>query len=322
MPRKGQKAGNLIINSLLKTKHYCSTFHMKSLKVYKLVSLLLAVSAGICLADFTVDLEGGPVAGDNPGVLDAAAPIYTLNGTAHADLDIFTSGVSVSQDLTFSMDNVNSGNVHTTGDVTITKIDIDGAWDATFLADSTYKISAYGSLIIVNFNHTVNKDPSEAVLIIDGASCDSGFITSKGNMILVYAKSEYSFTGVMSGSVKGISSGRIIRNYKYKDAFTQDFTDLNVEDQGIWSAEYEVRELAKNKLGGEGTVTVGPVDDPVDLVDQTVSGSASKGVFSWSTKSKSSADNKVKVTIKHTDTELVAKGKPNSVAAAAQTRKF
>ena len=126
------------------------------MNIAKFVILLTFVLSGIAssvFADLDVTLEGGPSAGSDPEVFDPAAPIYTLNGTAHADLDIFTSSVDVTQDLTFTMDNVNSGRVKTTGDVHITK---NGEWDATFLADSVYTIAIYGNLIRVSFNHKLN----------------------------------------------------------------------------------------------------------------------------------------------------------------------
>lgn len=276
------------------------------------ILVITTVFASTCLADYTIAIDGGPDAGGN---FEPAAPIYTLNGSAHADLDIFTSEVTVTQDLTFSMDNVNGGNVRTTGDVMITK---EGSWDATFLANSTYKIATYGNFINVSFNHTLNKDPSEDMLV-DGEICDSGFVTSRGSMALL---ADYSFAGSMSGVVVAKKNGSVVRNYRYNDNFTQEFTDVAIEDQGIWSAEYEVTELPKNKLGGSGTIEVGPAGDPVDSVDQTVKGSQKGGVLSWSTTSVSKADSKVKVTIKHTATDLVKKNKPNSVSAAAQTRKF
>jgi len=278
-----------------------------------LAASLMLVSASF--ADLTVELEGGPVVGSDPDVFEAAAPIYTLNGSAHADLDIFTSDVTVTQDLTFTMDNVNGGRVHTIGNVHITK---SGEWDATFLADSVYTISSFGRLIRVAFNHTLNKDPNEAMLV-DGEICDSGFITSRGTMELL---ANYSFTGRMSGNVIARKNGRIIKNYRYKDDFDQDFTNLVLEDQGVWSARYDIVELARNRLGGEGIIMVGPADHPVDTVEQKVSGTKNPrtGVFSWSTTSKDRADAKVKVTVRNTSSDLVPRN--NSVSAAAQTRKF
>jgi len=278
-----------------------------------MAAFLMLVPAAF--ADLTVELEGGPVAGSDPDVFEAAAPIYTLNGTAQAELDIFTSDVDVTQSLTFSMDNVNGGRVNTTGNVHITK---PGEWDATFLANSIYTISSFGNLIRVSFNHTLNKDPNEAMLV-DGEICDSGSITSRGTMELL---SDYSFSGRMRGNVIAIKNRRVVKNYRYNDNFNQEFTDIVVADQGVWSAEYAIDELTGNRLRGEGTIEVGPADDPVDTVEQKVSGTKNSrtGVYSWNTSSKSSADAKVKVTIKHTASDLVPRN--NSVSAAAQTRRF
>lgn len=264
-----------------------------------------------------VGLEGAPGGEGGDGVADAA--IYTLNGTARANLDIFTSDVDVAQSLTFTMDNVNSGRVKTQGDVHITQA---GVWDATFLADSTYTISSFGKLIVVSFNHTLRKDPRETMLV-DGQICDSGSVTSRGTMELL---SDYSFSGKMSGSVTARKKGRVVANYKYHDNFTQRFSEIALEDQGVWSAVYNVNEVINKKgkptgaLTGDGTIVVGPEDAPVDTVAQKVSGTKKGGIYSWTTTSKSRLDAKVKVTIKNTDTDVVDGA--NSVSAAAQTRKF
>jgi len=119
----------------------------------------------------------------------------------------------------------------------------------------------------------------------------------------------------------GYRGGRLIKNSRYNDNFTQEFADISVEDQGVWSASYTFSELAKGKLSGTGTIEVGPQDNPVDTVAQKVSGTKKGGIYSWTTTSNSKADSKVKVTIKHTASEVVEDGK-NSVSAAAQTRKF
>ena len=276
----------------------------------------------VTFADLTLELEGGPVAGSDPDIIEVAAPIYTLNGTAEAALDIFTSDVDVAQSLIFTMDNVNSGRVNTIGDVHITKA---GAWDATFLAKSIYTISSFGKLIVVSFNHTLGKDPLETMLV-DGEICDSGSITSRGKMTLL---TDYSFSGHMKGKVFAKKNRKVVANYLYEDYFTQEFTNIVVEDQGVWSAAYNVKEVIDKKgkptgaLKGDGTIEVGPEDDLVDTVAQNVSGKKIGGIYSWSTTSKSRADAKVKVKIKHTDTDLVDDVlNPNSVSAAAQTRNF
>ena len=267
--------------------------------------------AARCFA-ITVELEGSPEGG--AGVADA--PIYTLNGTANTI--VFVDGINCEQNFTFSMNNVNSGNVWTTGSMHLFKDDYEDPWNAYFDANSLYVIKSYGSLIQVTFNHKLNKDSDEACIIC-GKIADKAWITSKGYMNLLQ---DYTFIGQMAGTVTGYRSGRLIKNSKYNENFTQEFTDIVVEDQGVWSASYTFSELAKGKLSGTGTIEVGPQDAPVDTVAQKVSGTknAKTGIYSWTTTSNSRADSKVKVTIKHTDTDVVDNA--NSVSAAAQTRKF
>ena len=267
--------------------------------------------AARCFA-ITVELEGSPEGG--AGVADA--PIYTLNGTANTI--VFVDGINCEQNFTFSMNNVNSGNVWTTGSMHLFKDDYEDPWNAYFDANSLYVIKSYGSLIQVTFNHKLNKDSDEACIIC-GKIADKAWITSKGYMNLLQ---DYTFIGQMAGTVTGYRSGRLIKNSKYNENFTQEFTDIVVEDQGVWSASYTFNELAKGKLSGTGTIEVGPQDAPVDTVAQKVSGTknAKTGIYSWTTTSNSRADSKVKVTIKHTDTDVVDNA--NSVSAAAQTRKF
>jgi hypothetical protein len=282
---------------------------MKNLFIF--LTLFVGVVAP-CFA-ITVELEGSPEGG--AGVADA--PIYTLNGTAQASLFVGGSGgVEVEQGLTFSMDNVNSGNVRTTGSMHLFNNDYEEPWNAYFDANSLYVIKSYGALIQVTFNHKLNKDSDEACLIC-GKIADKAWITSKGYMNLLQ---DYTFIGQMAGTVTGYRSGRLIKNSKYNDNFTQEFTDIVVEDQGVWSASYTFNELAKGKLSGTGTIEVGPQDAPVDTVAQKVSGTKKGGIYSWTTTSNSRADAKVKVTIKHNDTDVIDKA--NSVSAAAQTRKF
>ena len=285
---------------------------MKNILTY--FTIFVGIAAR-CFA-ITVELEGSPEGG--AGVADA--PIYTLNGTARASLLVGGSGgVECEQNLTFTMDNVNSGNVRTIGSMHLFNSDEDAPWDAWFDANSLYVIKSYGSLIQVTFNHKLNKDSDEAC-VISGKIADKAWITSKGYMNLLQ---DYTFIGQMAGTVTGYRSGRLIKNSKYNENFTQEFTDIVVEDQGVWSASYTFSELAKGKLRGTGTIEVGPQDDPVDEVAQKVSGTknAKTGIYSWTTTSNSKADSKVKFTIKHTATDLVDDGK-NSVSAAAQTRKF
>jgi len=282
------------------------------MRIEKLTIGLLCVSLFIAVSSYaiTVELEGGPAGGG----YEEAAPIYTLNGTAHAS--VWVDDLSCEQNLTFSMDNVNSGNVETTGSVHLVKSDYWSPWNAWFDANSTYVIKSYGSLIQVTFNHKLNKD-SDEVCVVCGQIADKAWITSKGYMILLQ---DFTFIGQMAGNVVGYRSGRLIKNSRYNENFTQEFNDISVEDQGVWSASYTFSELAKGKLSGNGTIEVGPQDNPVDTVAQKVSGTKKGGIYSWTTTSNSKADAKVKVTIKHTDTDVVDKA--NSVSAAAQTRKF
>ena len=277
------------------------------------LTLLLAVSTSF--ADIPFELGGAPEEGADA----VAAPIYTLNGTAQARLFVGGSGgVEGEQDLTFSMDNVNSGNVRTTGSMYLFNNDWEEPWDAWFDANSLYVIKSYGSLIQVTFNHKLNRD-SDEVCLICGQIADRAWITSKGYMILLQ---DYTFIGQMAGGVVGYRSGQLIKNSRYNENFTQEFTNISVEDQGVWSASYTLNELAKGKLSGNGAIVIGPQNDPVDEVAQRVTGSknAKTGIYSWTTTSTSKADSKVKFTIKQTASDLVNGG--NSISAAAQTRKF
>jgi hypothetical protein len=282
------------------------------MKINKLVIALSCINLLITASSYpvTVELEGGPAGGG----FEETAPIYTLNGTANTI--VFVDDIRCESDLTFTMDNVNSGNVRTTGSMHLFKGDYKEPWDAYFDANSIYVIKSYGALIQVNFNHKLNKDSDEDCVIC-GKIADKAWITSKGYMNLLQ---DYTFIGQMAGTVTGYRSGRLIKNSKYNDNFTQEFTDIVVEDQGVWSASYTFNELAKGKLSGTGTIEVGPQDAPVDTVAQKVSGTKKGGIYSWTTTSNSRADAKVKVTIKHNDTDVIDKA--NSVSAAAQTRKF
>jgi len=287
--------------------------YIKNVAINFMCGTMLMLSP--CFA-FPFELGGAPEEGADA----VAAPIYTLNGTAKASLLVGgDGGVECEQDLTFAMDNVNSGNVRTTGSMHLFNNDEEYPWNAWFDVNSIYVIKSYGSLIQVTFNHKLNKD-SDEVCLFSGQIADKAWIVSKGYMTLLQ---DYTFIGQMTGTATGYRSGRLVKNTKYMESFTQEFTDIVVEDQGVWSASYAVNELAKGKLSGAGEILIGPQDDPVDEVAQKVSGSknAKTGIYSWTTTSTSKADSKVKFTIKHTATDLVDDGK-NSVSAAAQTRKF
>ena len=280
-----------------------------------------------------VVLEGSPQGGE--GVADA--PIYTLNGSALSSISV--GAVNGEQNLTFSMDNVNSGNVYTTGSLHLTAED----WNAWFDVNSIYVIKGFGNLIVVTFNHKLKKD-SEQKCVISGKVAKTGEISSEGYMVLV--RENFTFDGIMKGTIKAwadLKKKSAIVNRVYPDpldegdrivivkkkryeTFTQSFTDIVVVDQGVWSAVYNVNEVIKKgkptgALTGNGTIAVGPEDAPVDTVAQKLSGTKKGGIYSWSTTSNRKADAKVKVTIKHTASDLVEDGK-NSVSAAAQTRKF
>jgi len=265
---------------------------------------------------FAIPFELGGAPEEGAGI--AAAPIYVLNGTAHASLLVGgDGGIECEQDLTFAMDNVNSGNVRTTGSMHLFNNDEEYPWNAWFDVNSIYVIKSYGSLIQVTFNHKLNKD-SDEVCLFSGQIADKAWIISKGYMTLLQ---DYTFIGQMTGTATGYISGRLVKNTKYMESFTQEFTDIVVEDQGVWFASYTLGE-AKGKLNGTGAIVIGPQDDPVDEIAQKVSGSknAKTGIYSWTTTSNSKADAKVKFTIKQTASDLVDGG--NSISAAAQTRKF
>jgi len=307
---------------------------MNKSSVISNIAIATMLMVAPCLA-VTVELEGSPQGGE--GVVDA--PIFTLNGRALSSISV--GNVNGDQDLTFSMDNVNTGNVYTTGSMHLTAED----WDAWFEVDSTYVISSYGELILVSFDHKLKKD-SEQECLISGNVAMTGEISSVGYMVLV--QEDFTFDGIMRGTIKAWADLRkkiaivnrvypdpldegdriVIVNKKRYETFTQSFTEIAVADQGVWSAVYNVNEAIKKgkltgALSGTGTIEVGPQDDLVDTVAQKVSGkkNAKTGIYSWTTTSNSKADAKVKVTIKHTASDLVDDGE-NSVSAAAQTRKF
>jgi len=298
------------------------------MKINKLVIALSCINLLITASSYpvTIKLEGGPAGGG----FEETAPIFTLNGRALSS--ILVGDVNGDQDLTFSMDNVNGGKVYTKGSMHLTAED----WDAWFDVDSIYLIKGYGDLIVATFNHKLKKD-SDQECIISGKVAKTGEISSEGSMVLV--QEDFTFDGIMRGTIKAWADLRkksaiVNRGYpdprdtgdrivsvkgKRYETFTQSFTDIVVEDQGVWSASYTFNE-AKGKLSGKGTIVVGPQDKPVDTVAQKVSGTKKGGIYSWTTTSNSRLDAKVKVTIKNTDTDVVDGA--NSVSAAAQTRKF
>lgn len=241
-----------------------------------------------------------------------SAPIYVLNG--EADTDFLVDGdINVEGSFIFSMDDAASPNVIAVGDYHVTSWD----WDAELLASSTYKISSYGSIIKVNFNHLCGEKPGGR-LLMENYECETGQILSKGVMYLV-ASNPYFLSGGMSGYVRGQVGGRTIKNCNYKNvAFTQSI-DVATADWGDWEGDWSLTATG-NKVSGTGTIQIGPDSDPVETVFQTVKGTVRNGIFSWSAAG-AGADNKVKISVKHNAVPAFVDTK-NSVSAAAQTRKF
>lgn len=257
-----------------------------------------------CQGALALDLE---ISGDA-----GSAPIYVLNG--EADTDFLVDGdINVDGSFIFSMDDAASPNVIAVGDYHVTSWD----WDAELLASSTYKISSYGSIIKVNFNHLCGKKPGGR-LLMENYECETGQILSKGVMYLV-ASNPYFLSGGMSGYVRGQVGGRTIKNCNYKNvAFTQSI-DVATADWGDWEGDWSLTATG-SKISGTGTIQIGPDSDPVETVVQTVKGTVRNGIFSWSAAG-AGADNKVKISVKHNAVPAFVDTK-NSVSAAAQTRKF
>jgi|GEM_PF-6607950 len=241
-----------------------------------------------------------------------SAPIYVLNG--EADTDFLVDGdINVDGSFIFSMDDAASPNVIAVGDYHVTSWD----WDAELLASSTYKISSYGSIIKVNFNHLCGKKPGGR-LLMENYECETGQILSKGVMYLV-ASNPYFLSGGMSGYVRGQVGGRTIKYCNYRNvAFTQSI-DVATADWGDWEGDWSLTATG-NKVSGTGTIQIGPDSDPVETVVQTVKGTVRNGIFSWSAAG-AGTDKKVKISVKHNAVPAFVDTK-NSVSAAAQTRKF
>jgi hypothetical protein len=255
----------------------------------------------------------------------SSAPIYTLDGTGTSDLliDKYSNndGVHVHQEFIYSMANVNSGNVSCIGTCRITSIDPGYEWDVSFSGSSNYQIKSYGNLAVVSFNHKLLKTDSSLALI-RATWCNGGYITSSGKSYVTEDSSGgFYLMGMMSGKVIGTKDKYILTNIKYKSPFTQTF-DLSVsQDWASWLGEFTFSSNSKGGVTGDGILTFGDANDPVDTVSQTVKGTFSKlGVYSWTTTSKSKADSKVKVTIRNTASDVID-GK-NNITAAAQSRKF
>lgn len=253
----------------------------------------------------------------------SSAPIYTLDGTGTSDMYV-DGTVHVHQSFTYSMANVNSGVVNSTGSYDITYNDPYYGWDCSFSGNSSYAIKAYGNLAVVSFNHKLNKADS-GLSLIRGVWCNGGYITSRGNSYVMpdYTNGGFYLYGYMSVSVNGKNnSGRVVVRYNRNWLwFSQTFGLNDSLDWAKWLGEFNLSSNSKGVVTGTGDITFGDTSDPVDTVEQSVKGTLSKaGVYSWATTSVSKADRKVKVTIKNTASEVID-GK-NTITAAAQSRKF
>ncbi len=241
-----------------------------------------------------------------------SAPIYVLNGEAETDF-LVDGDINVDGSFIFSMDDAASPNVIAFGDYAVTSWD----WDADLQAASTYKISSYGNIIKVAFNHLCQKKLGGR-LLMENYECETGQILSKGVMYLV-ASNPYFLSGGMSGYVRGQVGGRTIKRCNYKNvAFTQSI-DVATADWGDWEGSWNLTTTG-NKVSGSGMIQIGPDSDPVETVAQTVKGTVKNGIFSWSATG-AGTDRKVKISVKHNATPAFVDTK-NSVSAAAQTRKF
>jgi len=241
-----------------------------------------------------------------------SAPIYVLNGEAETDF-LVDGDINVDGSFIFSMDDAASPNVNAFGDYAVTSWD----WDADLQAASTYKISSFGDIIKVAFNHLCQKKPGGR-LLMENYECETGQILSKGVMYLV-ASNPYFLSGGMSGYVRGQVGGRTIKNCNYKNvAFTQS-VDVATADWGDWEGSWNLTTTG-NKVSGSGTIQIGPDSDPVETVAQTVKGTVKNGIFSWSATG-AGTDSKVKISVKHNATPAFVDEK-NRVSAAAQTRQF
>jgi hypothetical protein len=241
-----------------------------------------------------------------------SAPIYVLNGEAETDF-LVDGDINVDGSFIFSMDDAASPNVIAFGDYAVTSWD----WDADLQAASTYKISSYGNIIKVAFNHLCQKKPGGR-LLMENYECETGQILSKGVMYLV-ASNPYFLSGGMSGYVRGQVGRRTIKNCNYRNVFFTQTIDVATADWGVWEGSWNLTTTG-NKVSGSGTIQIGPDSDPVETVAQTVKGTVKNGIFSWSATG-AGTDRKVKISVKHNATPAFVDTK-NSVSAAAQTRKF
>lgn len=259
-----------------------------------------------------------------------SAPIYVLNGSGtttmliagpEAGSEEAYPGLTVRQSFTFSMDSVASGNVNAQGTMAITGDDGGGEWNASFAADTVYKIKQYGDLISFQFNHTLQSASGSQTIV--GVECDSATITSKGKATLV--PEDGSFSGAMSGHINVVG----FDSWDYKVPFTQEFSDIQAADLGDWEAilNYAVNGKKIVPSATPSKVAVGPAADPVDTVDLALKGTYNqkKDLFTWAAAG-TGADKKVTI-------KVVAAGSEDSdevnlvddksqISAAAQKRKF
>lgn len=244
---------------------------------------------------------------------EADAPIYVLNGTAETTF-VVDGNIDVVGSFIFSMDDAASPNVIAFGDYDVTR---NSDWDADLRASSTYRISAFGELISVRFNHFCQKRPGGR-LLMENYECETGQILSAGTMSLV-SGDPYFLSGTMRGYVQGQIGGRTVKNCKYsKVPFTQS-VDIATADWGDWSGVWDL-DVEGSRIAGSGSIQIGPDSDPVETVPQTIGkGNLKSGIYSW-TAAGVDSDKKVRVKITHNASDLEP-GR-SSVSAASQNRKF
>ena len=292
------------------------------IKKTHLLLLLASVSLPVIYAD-QVEISGDA----------STAPVYVLDGTgtttmvvngdnSEDDPENEFPGLTVSQDFTFTMDNLGSGKVPTQGVMAITGDDGGGEWDAAFNAGTDYVIKQYGDLITISFNHKLQSASGSQTIV--GEEVDEATITSRGKATLV--PEDGSFSGTMSGRI--VAAG--LDPWDYNVPFTQEFSDIQADDLGDWTAVVNYEVIGKKVIPAEepSTLSVGPSEDPVDTVDLAVKGSFNPKteVLVLATKGEDPEDKKVvlKVTAKEDESPegLGLVEDKSQISAAAQKRKF
>ena len=254
-----------------------------------------------------------------------SALIYVLNGTGTTTMSIDDDdpefpGLSVSQSFTFSMDSVASGNVNAQGAMSITGDDGSGEWNASFSADTIYKIKQYGDLISIQFNHALQSSSGTQTIV--GETVESATISSKGSAVM---QDDGSFSGIMSGRITAVG----LDPWNYTVSFIQEFSDIEAQDLGDWTAilSYAVNGKKIIPVAEPSTISIGPAADPVDSVVVAIKGTYKEktGLFSWAAAG-TGADKKVAIKITATATEgaedVSLVENKSQIAAAAQKRKF